>query len=82
MKTFGFGHFVGIDGSEAMLKLAQDSGLYQDLRQSMLGVEPVPFPSGNVRVHCSTWVIDEYDPAGDPRLEWFIPYLIFISSLR
>ncbi|XP_028450914.1 methyltransferase-like protein 27 isoform X2 [Perca flavescens] len=38
MKRHGFGHFMGIDGSEAMLKLARESGLYQDLKQSMLGL--------------------------------------------
>ncbi|TNN48301.1 Williams-Beuren syndrome chromosomal region 27 protein [Liparis tanakae] len=41
MKKHGFGHFVGIDGSEAMLTLARESGLYQDLKQSMLGEEPL-----------------------------------------
>ncbi|XP_071362107.1 methyltransferase-like protein 27 [Trachinotus anak] len=42
MKRFGFGHFVGIDGSEAMLELARDSGLYRELKQSMLGEETLP----------------------------------------
>nr|XP_040036772.1 LOW QUALITY PROTEIN: methyltransferase-like protein 27 [Gasterosteus aculeatus aculeatus] len=42
MKSHGFGHFVGIDGSEAMLMMARDSGLYQDLKQAMLGEEPLP----------------------------------------
>uniref|UniRef100_A0AAQ4P4V9 Methyltransferase domain-containing protein n=1 Tax=Gasterosteus aculeatus aculeatus TaxID=481459 RepID=A0AAQ4P4V9_GASAC len=40
--VMGFGHFVGIDGSEAMLMMARDSGLYQDLKQAMLGEEPLP----------------------------------------
>ncbi|KAK9536512.1 hypothetical protein VZT92_006287 [Zoarces viviparus] len=46
MKRHGFGHFVGIDGSEAMLMLARESGLYQDLKQSMLGEEPLPVQKG------------------------------------
>ncbi|XP_070773914.1 methyltransferase-like protein 27 [Enoplosus armatus] len=41
MKRHGFGHFVGIDGSKTMLELARESGLYQDLKQSMLGEEPL-----------------------------------------
>lgn len=50
MKKHGFGHFVGIDGSEAMLTLARESGLYQDLKQSMLGEEPLLGQKGNFRV--------------------------------
>ncbi|XP_028450915.1 methyltransferase-like protein 27 isoform X3 [Perca flavescens] len=46
MKRHGFGHFMGIDGSEAMLKLARESGLYQDLKQSMLGEGPLPVQWG------------------------------------
>ncbi|XP_068455912.1 methyltransferase-like protein 27 isoform X2 [Clinocottus analis] len=46
MKGHGFGHFVGIDGSEAMLTLAKESGLYQDLKQSMLGEGPLPVQKG------------------------------------
>ncbi|XP_018547365.1 methyltransferase-like protein 27 isoform X1 [Lates calcarifer] len=42
LKRHGFGQFVGIDGSEAMLELARESGLYRDLKQSMLGEEPLP----------------------------------------
>ncbi|KAK2828237.1 hypothetical protein Q5P01_019271 [Channa striata] len=42
MKRHGFRHFVGIDGSEAMLRLARESGLYQDLKQAMLGEEQLP----------------------------------------
>lgn len=50
MKSHGFGHFVGIDGSEAMLMMARDSGLYQDLKQAMLGEEPLPVQKGNFMV--------------------------------
>lgn len=42
MKKNGFGHFVGVDGSEAMLDIARESGLYQNLKQSMLGEDPFP----------------------------------------
>uniref|UniRef100_UPI0037E7C8FF methyltransferase-like protein 27 isoform X1 n=1 Tax=Semicossyphus pulcher TaxID=241346 RepID=UPI0037E7C8FF len=42
MKRHGFSHFVGVDGSEGMMELARQSGLYQDLKQCMLGEEPLP----------------------------------------
>ncbi|XP_034462413.1 methyltransferase-like protein 27 [Hippoglossus hippoglossus] len=42
LKTHGFGRFVGVDGSEAMLELARGSGLYQEVKQSLLGEEPLP----------------------------------------
>lgn len=74
MKRHGFGHFVGIDGSETMLELARQSGLYQDLKQSMLGEEPLPVQWGNFMVHYFTWVIDHCDSVGDPQVEWFIRY--------
>ncbi|XP_029030260.1 methyltransferase-like protein 27 [Betta splendens] len=52
MQTHGFRQFVGIDGSEAMLRLARESGLYQDLRQSLLGegLLPVQWDSFDVVV--------------------------------
>ncbi|XP_038563949.1 methyltransferase-like protein 27 isoform X1 [Micropterus salmoides] len=46
MKRHGFCHFVGIDGSEAMLESARESGLYKDLKQCMLGEEPLPVQCG------------------------------------
>lgn len=46
MSTLGFKHFVGIDGSEGMLSLARNCGLYQELKESMLGEEPIPVQSG------------------------------------
>ncbi|CAK6971437.1 methyltransferase-like protein 27 [Scomber scombrus] len=46
MKKHGFGHFVGIDGSEAMLELARGTELYQDLKHCMLGEEPLPVQWG------------------------------------
>ncbi|KAM6911565.1 methyltransferase-like protein 27 [Lycodopsis pacificus] len=36
------GHFWGIDGSTAMLEEAQKKGLYQDLKQSILGEQLLP----------------------------------------
>lgn len=41
---------MGIDGSEAMLKLARESGLYQDLKQFLLGEGPLPVQWGNLIV--------------------------------
>uniref|UniRef100_UPI0037E7B9D3 methyltransferase-like protein 27 isoform X2 n=1 Tax=Semicossyphus pulcher TaxID=241346 RepID=UPI0037E7B9D3 len=46
MKRHGFSHFVGVDGSEGMMELARQSGLYQDLKQCMLGEEPLPVQWG------------------------------------
>ncbi|XP_061596838.1 methyltransferase-like protein 27 [Cololabis saira] len=42
MKKHGFARFVGVDGSQAMLDVARESGLYQDLQQFLLGEEPLP----------------------------------------
>eukprot|EP00066_Takifugu_rubripes_P006359 XP_003971103.2 PREDICTED: Williams-Beuren syndrome chromosomal region 27 protein-like [Takifugu rubripes] len=50
MNTLGFKHFVGIDGSEGMLELARSCGLYQELKQSLLGEEPIPVQSGHFDV--------------------------------
>ncbi len=48
MKKDGFGHFVGIDGSKVMLEEAQKKGVYQDLKQCLLGEKPLPVQRGNV----------------------------------
>ncbi|XP_008297617.1 methyltransferase-like protein 27 isoform X2 [Stegastes partitus] len=48
MKNHGFRHFVGIDGSEVMLEMARESSLYQDLKQALLGEEPLPAQWENV----------------------------------
>ncbi|XP_014892184.1 methyltransferase-like protein 27 isoform X2 [Poecilia latipinna] len=50
MKKLGFEHFVGVDGSEVMLGKARQSGLYQDLKQCMLGKEPLPVQGGRFDV--------------------------------
>lgn len=42
LKTHGFGHFVGIDGSKTMLEKANGSGLYQDLKLCLMGDDPLP----------------------------------------
>lgn len=59
MTTHGFGHFVGIDGSKDMLELARESGLYQDLKQCLLGEEPLPVQLGNLIDDDFSEVIDE-----------------------
>lgn len=38
---------MGIDGSQAMLEVARESGLYQDLKQCMLGEGQLPVQWGN-----------------------------------
>lgn len=37
---------MGVDGSEGMLEVARSCGLYQELKQSTLGEEPMPVQSG------------------------------------
>ncbi|XP_068600364.1 methyltransferase-like protein 27 [Brachionichthys hirsutus] len=46
LKTKGFRHFVGIDGSKGMLELAKQTGLYRDLKQCLLGEDPLPVQWG------------------------------------
>ncbi|KAM6986935.1 methyltransferase-like protein 27 [Aplochiton taeniatus] len=46
MKKLGFRHFVGIDGSEGMLELANQTGLYVDLKLCTLENGPLPVQSG------------------------------------
>lgn len=78
MRRHGFGHFVGIDGSDAMLELARKSGLYQDLKLSMLGDEPLPVQWGNLVVHYFTGVTDHCDSVGGCRIVtnfWLFYYL-------
>ncbi|KAG7224607.1 hypothetical protein INR49_011360, partial [Caranx melampygus] len=47
LKRNGFKHFVGIDGSKAMLEQARKKELYQDLKQCILGEEPLPVEKGS-----------------------------------
>ncbi|KAF6715761.1 Williams-Beuren syndrome chromosomal region 27 protein [Oryzias melastigma] len=42
MKKRGFELFLGVDGSDAMLEEAKESGLYQELKQCLLGEEAFP----------------------------------------
>ncbi|KPP57903.1 hypothetical protein Z043_124325 [Scleropages formosus] len=42
MQKVKFRHFIGVDGSCAMLELAKSSGLYQELKQCLLGKETLP----------------------------------------
>ncbi|KAK5873390.1 hypothetical protein PBY51_018435 [Eleginops maclovinus] len=46
MAELGFRHFVGVDCSKRMLDQAAKTGLYQDLRQALLGPEPLPAQTG------------------------------------
>lgn len=55
----GFKHFVGVDGSEGMLEMARSSGLYQELKQSILGTEPIPVQSGRTETLQFVSVIDQ-----------------------
>ena len=54
MKKMGFGDFVGVDGSKGMLELASNTGLYQDLKHCVLGVESLPVQSGILCIELST----------------------------
>lgn len=47
---------MGIDGSKDMLELARESGLYQDLKQCLLGEEPLPVQLGNLIDHFSEFI--------------------------
>ncbi|XP_043910100.1 methyltransferase-like protein 27 [Protopterus annectens] len=42
LNKYGFGIIHGIDGSKTMLEQAKGKGLYQDLKQCMMGNEPLP----------------------------------------
>ncbi|XP_057256209.1 methyltransferase-like protein 27 isoform X2 [Pezoporus wallicus] len=42
----GFRCLHGVDGSSGMLERARSTGLYQELRQCVLGREPLPAPAG------------------------------------
>nr|XP_057943494.1 methyltransferase-like protein 27 [Doryrhamphus excisus] len=50
LKKNGFRHFVGVDGSEAMMQRAIKSGLYQDLKLAVLGEKPLPVQSDHFDV--------------------------------
>lgn len=42
MSEVGFKNFVGVDGSQGMLDLADETGLYRELKQALLGTQPLP----------------------------------------
>ncbi|XP_067328278.1 transmembrane and immunoglobulin domain-containing protein 1 isoform X2 [Anolis sagrei] len=46
LQAVGFRHFHGLDGSPGMLEHARHKGLYQDLKQCLLGQEALPSPEG------------------------------------
>ncbi|XP_034538817.1 methyltransferase-like protein 27 isoform X2 [Notolabrus celidotus] len=50
LKSHGFGHFVGVDGSKGMMDVARKTELYQELKQCMLGEEPLPVQWGSFDV--------------------------------
>ncbi|KAK3524372.1 hypothetical protein QTP70_028020, partial [Hemibagrus guttatus] len=50
LKKMGFCHFVGVDGSEEMLRLAKETGLYQELQLCMLCEDPLPVQDGSYDV--------------------------------
>ncbi|XP_008330756.1 methyltransferase-like protein 27 isoform X2 [Cynoglossus semilaevis] len=43
LKNHGFRQFVGIDACEPMLEMARKKNLYQDLKLTVLGDQPLPF---------------------------------------
>nr|DBA34175.1 TPA: hypothetical protein GDO54_001762 [Pyxicephalus adspersus] len=45
LQRFGFTLFHGLDGSAGMLEVAKNKELYQELKQCMLGQDPLPFDS-------------------------------------
>ena len=47
LRRNGFCQFVGVDGSEGMLDQARKTGLYQELKQCMLGQDALPVQNGN-----------------------------------
>lgn len=59
---------MGIDGSNAMLELARQTELYQDLQKSMLGQEPLPVQLGNLMLHYFTLVIGHCESLVDPQV--------------
>ncbi|CAL1573050.1 unnamed protein product [Knipowitschia caucasica] len=46
LRSLGFSRFVGVDGSSAMLEMAKNAGLYEDVKQCILGSQPLPFQHG------------------------------------
>ncbi|KAL7844355.1 hypothetical protein SRHO_G00228940 [Serrasalmus rhombeus] len=42
LRRMGFCQFVGVDGSDGMLDLARKTGLYQELKQCILGQDTLP----------------------------------------
>ncbi|KAJ8267176.1 hypothetical protein GJAV_G00139400 [Gymnothorax javanicus] len=46
LQKLGFQQFVGVDGSEKMLAVAKRKGIYQELKQCILGTTALPFQAG------------------------------------
>uniref|UniRef100_A0A8C8VKX6 Methyltransferase like 27 n=1 Tax=Pelusios castaneus TaxID=367368 RepID=A0A8C8VKX6_9SAUR len=47
LQKWGFCRMHGMDGSMGMLERARRKGLYQELKQCILGQEPLPAPTGH-----------------------------------
>ncbi|KAL4608417.1 Williams-Beuren syndrome chromosomal region 27 protein [Arapaima gigas] len=47
LQELGFRHFVGVDGSSAMLEVAEKTGLYRELKCCILGKETLPVEAGS-----------------------------------
>uniref|UniRef100_A0AAR2KE53 Methyltransferase domain-containing protein n=1 Tax=Pygocentrus nattereri TaxID=42514 RepID=A0AAR2KE53_PYGNA len=47
LRRMGFCQFVGVDGSDGMLDLARKTGLYQELKQCILGQDTLPVQNGD-----------------------------------
>ncbi|XP_042346311.1 methyltransferase-like protein 27 [Plectropomus leopardus] len=46
MFELGFRHFVGVDSSKRMLEQAAKTGLYEELKEALLGTEALPAETG------------------------------------
>ncbi|XP_048839396.1 methyltransferase-like protein 27 [Brienomyrus brachyistius] len=47
LHNMGFRNVFGVDGSQSMLDIAKRKGLYKELKQCMLGMEPLPVQAGS-----------------------------------
>jgi len=60
LKKMGFHHFVGVDGSMTMLELAKKTGLYQELKQCLLGHDEISVEAGNESL-CFGLLLSKYN---------------------
>uniref|UniRef100_A0A8D2J0K0 Methyltransferase like 27 n=1 Tax=Varanus komodoensis TaxID=61221 RepID=A0A8D2J0K0_VARKO len=65
LQARGFRHLHGLDGSPEMLACAHRKGLYQELRQCVLGQEALPAPEGHYDIVLIVGALSEGQvPAG------------------